>query len=133
MIGKLSIEELKIALGIEKNGGDCIPDVNCEDCPYNFGKKYGARIDDYCREKGLHNLFADLLEAEIKRRKTKANQRKLALELNVSGVERLSKFPEEFKAKTKTYISKVTTGSAVVETTVAGLSFAEVKILVDGE
>ena len=118
-IDSITTEQLKLARYISKNG---CAGINCDGvggklnrlaCPHNHPDK------ECHAAKKL--LFADLLEAEIKRRGAQENREELNLEIKVEDLDN------------KTYRSKVTTGCVVVETVVSGLSFEEVKILVDGE
>lgn len=127
MLEELNSQELKVAMKIAELNHNC-GRIDCDDCLYT-GEDCNKEAND---------LLAELLKAEIKRRETVANRRKLTLEVNVEGKEHLDKVIKAAKKlksqqNNKTYRSKVTTESAVVETTVDGLSFEEIKVLVNGE
>ena len=128
MLDKLSAKDLGVALQIAEQDHGC-EGITCNDCPYT-GKE--------CEEEA-HGLLAELLKAEIKRREIAVNRKKITtLEINdkvKEHLDRVIKAVKKLKSQqsNKTYRSKVTTGCVVVDTTVTGLSFKEVKILVDGE
>lgn len=123
MLERLNIKDLRVAMKIAKLNNDC-GRIDCDDCLYT-GENCNKEAND---------LLAELLKAEIKRREAKENGVESPLRKQAQGVNEISGTIETFNQQSnKTYRSKVTTESAVVETTVDGLSFEEIKILVNGE
>lgn len=85
----ISIKKLKVAYNIATNGSSSCIDTNCNDCPYNDHEKGCPGWEQ--------ELFAALLKAEIKRRKTAANRKKLTFEIDVKCLDKFREAIDKFK------------------------------------